>query len=260
MSPLHLWVRIDMIIMKRYDHYRNIGSARMLVGSQKLLFVLVDDDGATPWTHELRKPVEEKIDSSLRWLEKRANGFDKPLRIAHRCLPLSPNVASNAGCRINENDYTAGPHHATWQNSIASSLTTHGSLAERWDELFELADLPLKDDEGSAILLCVRRHTCSVAFRYCNGQNPEFEKERAIIYDMGGVGGQAYLDSLIAHEILHLYGAEDLAPGKVHESLKIIAQKLTDDIMHTPTQKPINEYDISEVTAYLVGWLEKKHL
>jgi hypothetical protein len=136
-------------------------------------------------------------------------------------------------------------------------------LAERWDELFELAGLALTEvDDGSAILFCVRRdEPPSVAFRYCVGQHPEFEKERAIIYNMGGNGiRQEYLDSLIAHEILHLYGAEDLAEGKVHESLKEIAQKLTDDVMHTLTQKPINEYDISEVTAYLVGWLEMNPL
>jgi hypothetical protein len=246
--------------MRQYDDYRNIGSAGMLIGNQKLLFIFVDDDGATPWTHELRKPIEEKIESSLRWLEKRANGFEKPLRIMHKCLPLPPNIASNAGGLINENDYTACPHHVTWQRDIASSLITGGSLAERWNELFELAGLPLNEGDGSVILFFVRRHVPSVAFRYCVGQHPEFEKERAIIYDMGGVGGQTYLDSLIAHEILHLYGAEDFAPEKVHESLKEIARELSDDVMHTPTQKPINEYDVSEVTAYLVGWLDESAL
>lgn len=57
------------------------------------------------------------------------------------------------------------------------------------------------------MLFGVRRYYPSIAFPYFEGEHPEFSKERGIIYDLGaddqGAEGQTFLDSQIAHEILH---------------------------------------------------------
>lgn len=108
------------------------------------------------------------------------------------------------------------------------------------------------------MIFCVRRWVPSVAFPFFEGENTEFERERAIIYDNGGDGGQVFLDSLIAHEILHRYGAVDLALDKTSEPLKEFASQRSDDLMHTPTQRSLECYRIGDVTAYLVGWLKMK--
>src|ERR1700730_6708511 len=202
------------------ERARNLGSAAVLVGDQKLLFIFVDDHGARPWTVELRQPVEIKIERSLRWLETKAQAYGISLRFPHVCIPLGSSVACHSGERIDEADYSAGPGHSTWQNRVATGLTSWGSVATRWDDLFRGAGLPSNGTEGSAIVFCVRRCVPSVAFPYYEGQNIEFERERAIIYDNGGEAGQSFLDSQIAHELLHLYGAVDLAPGKIPEPLK----------------------------------------
>lgn len=240
---------IEEIVRKR-----NLGSAAVLVGKQKLLFVFVDDDGAAPWTLGLREPVEMKISRSLRWLELKAQKYEIQLCFQHACIPSREAVALHARCCINEDDYCAGPQHSGWQNQVVAAFTSSGSVASRWNSLFQNAGLPLHGTEGSAVFFLVRRYVQSVAFPFFIGENAEFEKERSIIYDNGGETGQLFLDSLIAHELLHLYGAVDLAPTKTPAQLKDSSNTFLDDVMHTPTQKPIEDYCISDLTAYLVGW------
>jgi hypothetical protein len=104
------------------------------------------------------------------------------------------------------------------------------------------------------MLFCVRRYYPSISFPFYDGQNAEFRCERGIIYDKGGNGGQRYLDSLIAHELLHLYGAADLAPERAPPALSLDLRQHKDDVMHTPTRQELERYCIGEVTAYLVGW------
>jgi hypothetical protein len=164
----------------------NLGSAATLVGDQKFLFIFVDDDGADRWTIDLRQPVETKIERSLRWLEDKGRALEIELHFQHACLPLGSAVACNAGGRIDEADYCAGPGHSTWQNRVVSGLTSFGSVASRWNDLFKVGGLSLNSTEGSAVFFCVRRWVPSVAFPFFKGQDIEFEKERAIIYDNAG--------------------------------------------------------------------------
>jgi hypothetical protein len=220
-----------------------------------VLFIFVDDKGATPWTVELRQPVEKKIMQSLRWLEDKAQAYGIQLSFQHRSIPLGSTAALHAGCYINEVDICAGPVHSTWQNQVVTEFIGRStSVACGWNELFDKAGLSIKATEGSAVIFCVRRYFPSIAFPYTKDQNVEFEKERAIIYDNGGETGQIYLDSEIAHEILHLYGAVELAPNKAPLLLSKHSSQFSDDVMHTPTQKAITSYCISNLTAYLIGW------
>ena len=244
-------------MLSNIDDKRNLGSAAMMLGDQKLLFIFVNDSGAEAWTNERRTPVEEKIERSLRWLEDRANTFGVAVRFQHVCVPVGPLIACDAGCRIDESDYCAGPGHSTWQDRVVTGLTRVGSVATTWDDLFIGSGLPLKSAEGSAVVFCVRRYVPSVAFPFFKDENTEFERERAIIYDNGGDAGQLFLDSLIAHELLHLYGAVNLAPHKAQSSLKKLSNHYAGDVMHTPTQRPIECYEVGDVTAYLIGWLTR---
>jgi hypothetical protein len=221
---------------------------------QKLIFIFVDDNGANPWTTKLRTPVETKIATALRWLEDKAQLYGIQLHFQHECVPIGTPVACHAGRQIDETDVCAGPGHSTWQNQVVTRLTEYGSVADRWDDLFTTCGVPLTGSEGSALFFCVRRYYPSIAFPFFVGENVEFERERGIIYDNGGDAGQWYLASEIAHEVLHLYGAVELKPGKASNDIEKHSHRFVDDVMYEPTQRPLNEYCISDLTAYLVGW------
>lgn len=239
------------------EHKRNLGSATLLIGEQKLLFIFVDDYGAGPWTADLRRVVEAKVESGLRWIESQARSHG--VRLQFHCVFAPVNtVASHCWTTINETDLCAGPHHATWQNQVVTNLTSSGSVASRWNDLFEACGLPLNRSDGSAVLFCVRRYFPSIAFPFLKGENSEFQRERGIIYDNGGEEGQWFLDSQIAHEILHLYGAVDLSPNKAPVQIKDYITLYVDDVMHTPTQGPLNQYNIGDLTRYLIGWCQAK--
>ena len=100
----------------------------------------------------------------------------------------------------------------------------------------------------------------SRAFPFSVGEHPEFMCERAILF-AEGAERRPFLPSLAAHEILHLYGAIDLAPGKLEEQAEPLHVAAINaravhafDVMHTPTARPLDQYVISCLTAYLVGW------
>ena len=234
---------------------RNLGSAATLVGDQRILFIFVNDNGASPWTYEFRRSVEIHATRSLRWLENLAALNSKSLHFKCAFAPTGASVGCEAGCLIDENDYCAGPGHSTWQNAVITGLVGWGTVAQRWNELFNQYGLPLVYADGAALFFVVRRCVPSIAFPYQEGEHDEFRMERGIIYDFGGIiEGQQHLDSHIAHEILHLYGAVDLNPKKSPHGLYRYASQDYNEVMHTPTQHEIDGYHISKLTAYLVGW------
>lgn len=243
--------------MKAIEAYRGLGSAAALVGEQRLLFIFVDDAGAEPWTSALRRPVEERIDCGLRWLQEQAEQLGICLHIRFTCVPHAGKPPLTAGVRITEAVLCA-EHHFPWQNGVVGQLADLGTVAGLWDELFEICGLPLATGDGSGVLFCVRRgNCCSVAFPLSAGRaSTESVKERAIIYDNGGEPGvQLYLDSEVAHEVLHLYGAVDLRPATPTGAMLLAyAASHTADIMHTPNKLPLARYEVGDLTRYLVGW------
>jgi len=53
---------------------RNRGSAAMLLGPQKLLYIFVNDDGTSDGTWDMREPVDIKIGQAMRcWRRRRIN-------------------------------------------------------------------------------------------------------------------------------------------------------------------------------------------
>ncbi len=242
---------------------RALGSAGKLAGECRLVFVFTDDPGADPWTPERRATVEQHVVSALRWLERQAKARGVELRWKHAFAPAEG--AALSPTKIDEKDRAAGPHHSTWQNgAIASLLGKSGSVATLWEDIFARY-LPEEGAvAGRAVAFGVRRYVPSVSFPFFRGDAAEFEKERAIIYDNGGPKeGQRALDSLIAHELLHLFGAIDLDPPKLPASAlpfkdAIVAHtKKDDDVMGAPNQKPIDGYEVGELTAWLVGWKDE---
>jgi hypothetical protein len=247
-----------------FEKYMARGSASTLTGTHQLVFVFIDDDGADGWTPAGRVLVARHVDSSLGWLVTQAQKHGVELSFQHAFAPRMPGLAQKVVFSISEGDLAAGPHHATWQNwAVAGLVNQSGSVASLWNDFFEIHGLPGTGINGRFVLFGVRRYRPSIAFPFQDGEDPEFEKERGIIYDVGadasGQPGQRYLDSLIAHEILHLYGAIDLAaigspidPDLLREVVSPIIGP--NEVMDHPTQQPINEYFVSDLTAYLVGW------
>jgi hypothetical protein len=239
--------------------YRNLGSASVLRGEQQAIFVFVDDAGNAGWTAADRDAVEKHVRSAIAWLEKEAARYGVSVQMAVAFAPPRTRLAQSVSFQVCETDLTAGPHHSIWQDQALTGLIGKaGTVGSLWDELFALHHPGLNAFRGRFMLFGVRRYFPSIAFPFSNGQHHKFEKERGIIYDEGN-GGQWYLDSQIAHEILHLYGAIDLCSDKFPlgaQAFNTDFQQHVDPtgIMVKPTQRPIDEYTVDAFTGYLVGW------
>lgn len=236
-----------------FDICRNQGSASVLTGDAGLAVVFVDDPGAAPWIAAERAIVEAQITEATRWLEAQARRHGAALRFRTRFMPTV-----TVDVQINEHDRAAGPHHSGWMNTAVSRL-----FGERVSVASAFAATAAAWGCSSfAVLFVVRRYSPSRAFPFSAGHPSEFACERAILF-ADEAAARPFLPSLVAHELLHLYGAIDLVPGKLEEqagpadvaAIRARAEHGS-DVMHTPTARPIDDYDASDLTAYLVGWLE----
>jgi hypothetical protein len=227
-----------------YEKFRELGSASVLRGEQQALFVFIDDAGNTGWTADGRDAVEGHVRSALTWLEKEAARYGVNLRMTVAFAPHKPRPAQSVSFQVCETDLAAGPHHSTWQNCAVASLAgKSGSVGSLWDEMFSQYYPGPNAFDGRFILFGVRRYVPCLAFPYSKGEHQEFEKERGIIYDMGE-GGQWFLDSQIAHEILHLYGAVDLCADKF---------PLGEQTFNADFQRNIDPMDVMVVGSHVVS-------
>lgn len=239
--------------------YRAKGSAATLSGHQRLLFIFVSDAGAAPWMEEDRRPVEAHLASCLHWLRDQARRHGAELSWHYRCLPTDQ-PAVTIDHAILARDHRPGPHHATWQNQAAAGLVGHsGSLGRLWKDLFGKY-LAGDTDCNSVVLFCVRRDAEALAFHFDVDQGSEFERERIILFDKGGAEAKGNLDSIMAHEILRIYGAIDArdcaTQGFIEVALKanIREHLAAGDVMDFPTLGDLMGYQVGDLTAYLVGW------
>jgi hypothetical protein len=238
--------------------YRGLGSADRLRGHHAILAIFVDDQGHS-WGCPDRSEIENKLRSAFAWIEAEAFQCGVEVCLSATMLP-SDRVAQSVNMHIHELDVRAGPHHSQWQNHVVARLLDRsGSVSTLWDDVFTHCSPP-QGGNPAAILFCVRRDLApsSIAFPFWVGEHCEFQKERGIIYDKG-VGGQWYLDSQIAHELLHLFGAVDLEDSKIPVTHKETRTAITqnrghDSVMFVPTQRPIHEYRIDDLTKFLIGW------
>jgi hypothetical protein len=94
---------------------------------------------------------------------------------------------------------------------------------------------------------------------YAMASSSEMDKEKyyvegAILYEKY-IGGSKLAAASIAHEILHLYGAWDFYKTFIQtEENERRARVLFPDSIMLRTSYDIDELDIDEITAWLIGW------
>jgi hypothetical protein len=251
----------------RAGRYNNV--CKDLKNDVLLYFVFVDTRSTYPWTEFDILTTIDSIHVAAGWLEQQAGEQGIPLKI--------------------KTDYYIGSEFATIERnlpgkSIMETLDKEGlkdglySLS-RWGDyvskiigeslyIKEKDGIPpqkrpgnkerliafLRDEyqvESVALLLMVNnyfRSDVSVAVNTLINDDVEFS-----------VVSYKY-PSEIAHSFLHLYGAADLAESHFRRSRNKIRMGLDafpDDIMTDVYARPLEELEIGEFTAYMIGWTEE---
>ena len=107
------------------------------------------------------------------------------------------------------------------------------------------------------VMICNNRHRCSGAYK----DDEKLHRNNGFDYLEGciiNVNGQGNLSSIVAHEILHTFGAWDLYKKELYVGEGTTYQdRLYNSIMND-TYQSLSEAEIDPITAYLIGFTDHK--
>ena len=256
---------------QRIDYRKGINNnvCKSLKDNVLIYFIFIDSQETAPWTEFDIKSTIDSLTLAINWLEKKAAQNGISLNIIQdyytgsdyttikKALPMR-NVSNS----LNEPSMSRGIKELNnWADGIAKRVGTTFNITEK-DGIPEIKNprnkerliAYLRDDkqvESVALLFMVNnyyKNDISVALNTMSRDDVEF----AIV--------SYKYPAVIAHNILHLFGAADLYKSEFRKNEKKIAlakQFFFNDIMQDMTNGNIEQFDIEEYTKYLIGWTPK---
>ncbi len=254
--------------VKRLDYRKGINNnvCKILKDNVLLYFIFVDSKDTSPWTEFDIRTTIDSISIAIRWLETQAKQNGISLNIisdyyigeeyttVRKTLPMGSVIKS-----VSEPNFRKGLEELnSWADNISKKVGFSFNVIEK-DGIPEIKNprnkerlvAYLRDEkrvESVALLYMVNnyfRNDISISVNTMNTNDIEF----AII--------SYKYPSVIAHNILHLFGAADLYKTVYRRNEKKIVAAMNyfpDDIMQDVYAKNINNLNIGEFTKYLIGW------
>ncbi len=212
-------------------------------------FIIYLDDDESQWNEEEKeKFIDKKFSVSLNYLSHKANEYSVSICKKYATYPKD-DVTKVSYDGIIEAEVVENGSQEDILSQVATSMgysspkKMDSTLKEKW----EIAQI--------AYLIVVNKEGRSYKYSYTSQQNEKIEF--CVFFDNSITYGQNTCYPSIAHEILHLFGAEDYYDpyGKMPEREKLAQELYPDDIMLTLPQD-INNAEIGAYTAYSVGWTD----
>ncbi len=257
---------------KRIDYRKGIRNnvCKILKDDVLVYFIFVDSKETSPWTEFDVRSTIDSISVAIKWLELQARHNGISLNIItdyyigeeyttiKKALPMGSVIKS-----ISEPSLKRGLESLNlWADNIARKAGTSFNILEK-DGIPEIKNPKNKERlvaylrdtkqvESVALLYMVNnyfRNDISIAVNTLNTHDVEF----AIV--------SYKYPSIIAQNILHLFGAADLYKTQYRRNEKKIAEAgmyFPDDIMQDVYAKNLNKLEVGRYTQYLIGW--KQHL
>jgi hypothetical protein len=257
--------------IKRIDYSKGINNnvCKVLNDNVLLYFIFVDSKETSPWTEFDIRSTIDSITVAIRWLELQARQNGISLNIISdyyigeaystikKALPMGSVIKS-----ISEPNFKRGLETLNmWADNIARKAGTSFNIMEK-DGIPEIKNPKNKERlvaflrdtkqvESVALLYMINnyfRNDISISVNTLNTHDVEF----AIV--------SYKYPSIIAQNILHLFGAADLYKTEYRRNEKkilIAGRYFPDDIMQDVYGKSISNLKIGEFTKYLIGWNKK---
>lgn len=254
--------------INRIDYRKGINNnvCKVLKDNVLLYFIFVDSKDTSPWTEFDIRSTIDSISVAIRWLEiqARQNGISlniisdyyigEEYTTIRRPLPMGNVIKS-----VSEPNFKKGLEELnSWADNIAKRAGFSFNITEK-DGIPEIKNPRnkerlvafLRDEkrvESVALLYMVNnyfRNDISISINTMNTDDIEFS---IISYKY---------PSVIAHNILHLFGAADLYKTLYRRNEKKIlaaTDYFPDDIMQDVYARNIYSLNIGEFTKYMIGW------
>lgn len=219
---------------------RKQGSAMALEGD---IYVLTVYTGRNRWDEKKTDSFNLKLQEAEQWLQEQAQRYNKTVTFHNGCYGSSESVPY---------DVRPGARKGTESTDVIEGvMKTMG-----YQTTLDFVDW-VKQEYGfnNCLVLVVADKTgVSYAIGYRNDYDKEkYYLEGAVLFTQDPDGG-GLIPASIAHEMCHVFGAEDLyetfQQTKENEQL---ARKLYPDDIMLRISYDINELIIDEMTAWFVG-------
>lgn len=219
---------------------RNQGSAKVLEGR---IYVLTIITGDRQWSQNVTDSVFGMIRTAQQWLSQQASRYGKTVSFENGCFghptPIAFDIASGTGSGKESVDviwqlmkkigYERPIDFTTWAKEKAGC-------------------------DSSLVLVFADKPGRSYAISYHEDYDKEkYYLEGVVLFTKYNTGCQL-MPAGIAHEICHLFGAEDLYETfKQTKENELLARKLYPNDIMLRVSYNINELRIDEMTAWFMG-------
>lgn len=210
--------------MNFFMHGKNRGNNKKLLGNILIVCIYIDDSESS-WNDSDKKFLREKVNQSILILKRNALIYQIELNIQTKFYNSKTSIKTH----FQNNDFSKSIHN-------------HKKEYYKW-----INNLKKEYQVNEVILMfCVNKP--GISYAQMNTFHSPFVFEYCMIF----IKKINHIEYTIIHELLHLYGAEDLY---VIEDAKKIAEIYFPKSIMLST---IND-QIDELSAYLIGWCDFPH-
>lgn len=234
---------LDGIDKLRPDY--NLGDCKTLSGTISVIVFYLNDFESSWTVDEATRFTENEIQPGLKFLENSAKKYRKALNF--KIKEVHTNIFYDERVEVDIN-----------QSGLATVDTLYAAakhVGYKSDE--DLMQSYRKKYKTEIICYCVfNKEGTSYGLNPKRGTDLKIAEHGLIFaYDIGStgfgpVGGQS---SVIAHETLHLYGAEDYYSPAQRKAL--VKEYYPNDIMLS-CEYYLSENDLGDATAFFIGWTD----
>lgn len=256
------------IVQKEYDTIpttKNQNICKQLKDSIIVYALFVDVDCYHPWTEFDVNSTVDSLNRAMSWLETEAftcghqlsitpimheNGSKKTIRESLAKAKLSANVVSSL------NIHSSKTKTLNWADAIAKYA---GKTIKKPNTSKLASSIKISNVQTLNQVLRDLYNSENVAILYF--VNGYYENHPSYSFNTSSNGRAEYSiitsknPAIIAHEVLHLFGAVDLYPNYQFPNFnfKELGERYPNEIMRVQ-HKDLNKLTISPITSYFVGW------
>ncbi len=252
-----------------YRKGRNNNVCKQLKGEVLVYFMFVDSRETSPWTEFDIQSTIDSLETAVQWIQQKARENYISLRIVsdyfigNEYTTIRKNLPNGSVLTsVTEPNLRTGLQEMNkWADNIAQTVGSNFNITER-DGIPEIKNP--RDKERLIAYLRDENNVESVALLYL--VNNYFRTDVSVPVNTldtddveFGVLSYKY-PSVIAHNILHLFGAADLYETiyrKNTKKIEILQQLYPNDIMNDVYGVSLSELEIGDYTKYLIGWKDK---
>ena len=224
---------------------RNMGSSKTLEGNCLFIVVFLSDEESS-FNEEEKQNRFILLGEALDFLGEKAECYNKSFE------PIFNNPDIVIDYKVNFNIPIYGETDSDWESDILPDIFSKHNIKET-----------IKNYAPDNVSIVYFLNKTGIPYAISSGSRGIDEKsikktEKAVITtywkDMNKITSSAY-----AHEILHLFGADDLYyKNDAFHDLEVLSKELFPyDIMRNTLRDDISVFELNEIDAYAIGWIDE---